>query len=154
MPAVWPGTVTLPTTSGNMTPTDVLYVVPLFVNMISLSALAKTNHATKISLLSGDVIFSLNDGTILTVTMKDDVFIVDLRADTYLAEETSVQTLTAQQWHVITSYTPYSALARMACNGTIPGCILILSGFLQAGTDTACKLCFSQSNTDRAILPM
>ena len=101
MPAVRTGTVTLPTTSGNMTPTDVLYVVPLLVNMISLSALAKTNHATKISPLSGDVVFSLNDDTIITVTMKDDVFMADLRADTHLAEETSIQTLTAQQWHVI-----------------------------------------------------
>ena len=141
VPAMWTGTVTLPATSGNVTLHDVLYVPSLLVNLISLSALAKTNHATTIAPLSGDVVFSVNGEPVMTATMKKDLFWIDMRADVHLAAVTSVQTLTAQQWHVITGHTPYGTLARMARNGTIPGCILKPSDFLQAGKDAACELC-------------
>ena len=57
-----------------------------------------------------------------------------------MAAVTSIQTLTAQQWHVITCHTHYGTLACMARNGAIPGRILKSSEFLQAGRDAACEL--------------
>ena len=111
VPAIWTGTVTLPATSGSITLHDVLYVPSLLVNLISLSALAKTNHATTIAPLSGDVVFSVNGEPVMTATMKKDLFWIDMRADVHLAAVTSVQTLTAQQWHVITGHTPYVTLS-------------------------------------------
>ena len=49
MPAIWARAVTVPTTSGSVTLTDVLYVASLLVYLIFRSALAKTNHATTIA---------------------------------------------------------------------------------------------------------
>ena len=141
VPAIWTGTVSLPAASGDIILQDVLYVPSLLVNLISLSALAKTGHSTTIAPISGDVVFSLNNEPVLTATMKKDLFWVDLQADTHMVALASVNELTAHQWHVITGHTPYGTLARMARNGTIPGCVLKPSDFLQAGKDAACELC-------------
>ena len=96
---------------------------------------------TTIPPISGDVVFSLNSKPVLTATMTKDLIWVDLQIDTHLAAVTSVNDLTAHQWYVITSHTPYGTLARMARNGTILGCVLKPCNFLQAGKDAACELC-------------
>ena len=74
VPAMWTGIVTLSATSRNVTLNGVLYVPSLLVKLISLSALAKTNHATTIASLSGDVVFSLDGEPVMTATMKKDLF--------------------------------------------------------------------------------
>ena len=124
IPAGWTGTVNPLVKSDNMTLTDVLYVPLLLVDLIFLSALANTNHATTIAPPSGDFVFSLNGEPVLTAATKDGLFWVDLRADIYLALVASVNTLTAQQWQVVTGHIPYRTLAHMARNGTRNNCLV------------------------------
>lgn len=131
----------MPATCGYVTLTDVLYVSSLLVNVISLSALAQTIHATTIATLSRDFVFSVDSTPIQTATIKKYLFWIDIRAEFHIAAVSSIQTFTVQQWDVITGHTPNGTLACMARNGTILVCVLKPSDFFQAGKDAACDLC-------------